>query len=104
MIVTSADTDQVVMVSLRHGTAAASLGADEDLEYLVTRVRAAWPNVRIRVRGDGGFGNPMMYEVCERLEITYTFGLSTNPVLQRASEELLAEAVRLWDQTREPQR
>ncbi len=104
LVVTSAETAQVVMVSLRHGTAAASLGADDDLEYLVTRVRAAWPNVRIRVRGDGGFGNPTMYEVSERLELTYTYGLSTNAVLQRASEELLAEAVRLWDETHEPQR
>jgi hypothetical protein len=60
----------------------------------------AGPNVRIHVRGDGGFGNPTMYEVCERLAITYTFGLSTNAVLQRAGEELLAEAVRLWDETR----
>jgi hypothetical protein len=92
------------MLSLRHGTAAASLGADDDLEYLVTRVQAAWPNVRIRVRGDGGFGNPTMYEVSECLEITYTYGLSTNAVFQRASEELLAEAVRLWDETHEPQR
>ncbi|HKB39154.1 MAG TPA: IS1380 family transposase [Gemmataceae bacterium] len=104
LVITSAETGQVVMVSLRHGTAAASLGADDDLEYLVVRVRAAWPNVRIRVRGDGGFGNPTMYEVCERLAITYTFGLSTNPVLQRASEALLAEAVRLWEETRQPQR
>jgi hypothetical protein len=104
LVITSAETEQVVMVSLRHGTAAASLGADDDLEYLVRRVRAAWPNVRIHVRGDGGFGNPTMYEVCGRLEITYTFGLSTNAVLQRASEELLAEAVRLWDERREPQR
>ena len=104
LVITCADNDQIVMVSLRHGTAAASLGADDDLEYLVTRVRAAWPNVRIRVRGDGGFGNPTMYEVSERLEITYTYGLSTNAVLQRASEELLAEAVRLWDETHEPQR
>jgi hypothetical protein len=45
-----------------------------------------------------------MYEVSERLEITYTYGLSTNAVLQRASEELLAEAVRLWDETHAPQR
>jgi hypothetical protein len=104
LVITSAETEQVVMVSLRHGTAAASLGADDDLEYLVRRVREAWPNVRIHVRGDGGFGNPTMYEVCGRLEITYTFGLSTNAVLQRASEELLAEAVRLWDERREPQR
>lgn len=104
LVITCADNDQVVMISLRHGTAAASLGADDDLEYLVRRVRAAWPDVRIRVRGDGGFGNPTMYEVSERLEITYTYGLSTNAVLQRASEELLAEAVRLWDETHEPQR
>src|SRR5271166_3940233 len=104
LVITCAENDQVVMVSLRHGTAAASLGADDDLEYLVTWLRAARPNVRIRVHGDGGFGNPTMYEVSERLEITYTYGLSTNAVLQRASEELLAEAVRLWDETHEPQR
>ena len=47
----------------------------------MTRLRAVWPNVRIRVRGDGGFGNPTMYAVCERVEITYTFGLSTNAVI-----------------------
>ena len=104
LVITSAQTDQVVMISLRHGTAAASLGADDDLEYIVNRVRAAWPNVQIRVRGDAGFGNPTMYEVCERLEITYTFGLSTNPVLKRESEALLAEAVRLWEQTGQEQR
>src|SRR3954469_23913667 len=104
LVITCAENDQIVMVSLRHGTAAASLGADDDLEYLATRVRAAWPNVRIHVRGDGGFGNPTMYEVSERLEVTYTYGLSTNAVLQRASEELLAEAVRLWDETHTPQR
>jgi hypothetical protein len=45
-----------------------------------------------------------MDTVSERLEITYTYGLSTNPVLQRASEDLLAEAVRLWEATHEPQR
>src|SRR5262249_41576440 len=104
LVITCADNDQVVILSLRQGTAAASLGADDDLEYLVTRLRAVWPNVRIRVRGDGGFGNPTMYEVSERLEITYTYGLSTNAVLQRASEDLLAEAVRRWDETHEPQR
>src|SRR5436305_14044614 len=92
------------MISLRHGTAAASLGADDDLERLVTRVRAAWPNVRSRVRGDGGFGNPTMYEASERLEITYTYGLSTNAVRQRASEDLLAAPVRPRDETHEPQR
>src|SRR6202789_3884386 len=84
LVITCAENDAIVMLSLRHGTATASLGADDDLEYLVTRIRAVWPNVRIRVRGDGGFGNPTMYEVSERLDVIYTYGLSTNPVLQRA--------------------
>ena len=104
LVITCAENDAIVMVSLRHGTAPASLGADDDLEYLVTRVRAVWPNVRIRVRGDGGFGNPTMYEVSERLDVIYTYGISTNAVLQRESDALLAEAVRLWDETRVPQR
>ena len=32
------------------------------------------------------------------------YGLSTNPVLQRVSEPLLAETVRRWDETHETQR
>jgi hypothetical protein len=104
LVITCAENDATVMVSLRHGTATASLGADDDLAYLVQRIREVWPNVRIRVRGDGGFGNPTMYEICERLDVIYTFGLSTNPLLIRQSDALLAEAVRRWDTTREPQR
>jgi hypothetical protein len=104
LVITCEQTDDIVMLSLRHGTATASLGADDDLEYLVRRLRAAWPNVRIRVRGDCGFGVPMMYGICERLEIIYTFGQSANTVLQRQTEELLAQAVRRWNQTHEPQR
>jgi hypothetical protein len=68
LVITSAETKQVVMVSLRHDTAAASLGA-EDQEYLVTRLRAARPDVRVHVRGDGGFDNPTTPEVSERLKL-----------------------------------
>jgi hypothetical protein len=93
LLITCADNDQFVMLSLRPGNVHASLGADKDLEYLVKRVRAVWPDVVVSVRGDAGFGLPRLYEVCERLGITYTFGLISNPVLQRESEALLAEAV-----------
>jgi hypothetical protein len=104
LVVTCAETDALVMISLRHGTATAALGADDDLAYLVGRVRAAWPNVRIRVRGDCGFGVPRMHDACEALDVIYTFGQSANAVLQRETDDLLAEAVRRWDQTHEPQR
>jgi hypothetical protein len=104
LVITSAETDQIVMLSLRHGTATASLGADDDLEYLVTKLLAVWPGVRIRVRGDCGFGNPTMYEVSERLGVIYTYGIATNVVLQRESDALQVQAVQEWERTGEPQR
>jgi hypothetical protein len=104
LLTTCADNDQVVVVSLRHGTAHAALGADADLEYLASRLRQAWPDVHIHVRGDAGCGVPWMYSACERLGVEYTFGLSANAVLQRETEGLLAEAVSRFEQTGQPQR
>lgn len=104
LTIKSADTDQVITVSLRHGSAHAALGADDDLEYLVRRLRAAWTQVVLRIRGDAGCGVPWMYAVCERLDVDYTFGLSANAVLQRETEEMQAEAVRRFQETGQPQR
>src|SRR5262249_15670806 len=80
------------MLSLRPGNVPAALGADDDLAYLVTRLRKAWPDVALHFHGDCGFGVPGTYEVCERYRVSYTFGLSANTVLQRQTEGLLAEA------------
>ena len=44
-----------VMIGLRHGTCSATLGVDNDLRYLVGRLRAVWPDVHIHVRADSGF-------------------------------------------------
>src|SRR5439155_25538251 len=102
--ITSADTDQVVVLSLRPGAVHAALGADDDLAYLVGRLRQAWPNVRILVRGDAGYGVPWMYDVCERLGIDYTFGLAANKVLKDRSELLLEQAMANFTQSKVPQR
>jgi|SRR5580704_3706677 hypothetical protein len=102
--ITSADTDQVVVLSLRPGAVHAALGADDDLEYLVVRLRRAWPDVRIHARGDAGYGVPWMYDACERLGIDYTFGLASNAVLKRESDELLTQAVAAFAATGQPQR
>lgn len=104
LVTTCAENDQVVMVSLRHGTAPAALGADDDAEYLTRRLRQVWPDVHIHIRGDAGCGVPWMYDVCERLNLEYTFGLAANAVLQRETEDLLAEAVQRFEQTGQPQR
>ena len=82
----------------------AALGADDDLAYLVTRLRDVWPDVVLHFRGDGGFGVPAMYDICERLRVWYTFGLSANSVLQRQTEDLLAEAVDTYERERQMSR
>ena len=102
--ITCADNEQFVMLALRHGSAPAAFAADSDLEYLVTRLRRAWPGVRLHIRGDAGYGVPAMYRVCERLGVDYTFGLPANNVLKTRSDELLEEAVRLFEETQTPQR
>ncbi len=101
LVVTCADNDQFVMLSLRPGNVPAALGADDDLAYLVTRLRQVWPGVALHVRGDCGFGVPALYDLCERLRIWYTFGLSANAVLQRETEGLLAEAVAAYERERQ---
>ena len=104
LILTNAETGLVVMIALRHGTAHASLGADDDLEYLITRLRQRWPDVDIEFRADAGFSVPAMYEVCERLGVWYTFGFSMNSRLKQASEELLSIAVDQFEKSGEKQR
>jgi Transposase DDE domain group 1 len=104
LAITCADNDQFVMLALRPGNVPAALGADDDLEYLVNRLRQTWPDLVIVVRGDAGFGVPWMYDVCERLRLLYTLGLSSNAVLQRNSEPLLAQAVQSWEQEQQAAR
>jgi hypothetical protein len=104
LVITCADNDQFVMLSLRPGNVPAALGADDDLAYLVTRLRQAWPDVALHFRGDCGFGVPALYDVCEGLRVSYTFGLSANAVLQRQTEGLLAEAVAAYEGERQAAR
>jgi hypothetical protein len=102
--ITCADNDQTVVLSLRPGAVHAALGADDDLEQLVRRLRQAWPGVHIHARGDAGYGMPWMYDVCERLSIDYTFGLAANNILKKLSESLLAQAEANFAATGQPQR
>ena len=54
LIISCDQTKQVLWAALRPGKVHAALGADDDLEYVVNRLRQAWPDVVIYVRGDAG--------------------------------------------------
>jgi hypothetical protein len=102
--ITCAENDMVLAVGLLYGSAPPSLGAGDDLEYVVDRLREVWPGVRIHVRGDSGFGVPVMYEACERLELDYTLGIGMNAWLKRMSENPLKTAANRLEATGQPQR
>lgn len=102
--ITCAENDAVVLIGLRHGTCHASLGVDDDLQYLVGRLRAVWPDVQIVVRADSGFATPLVYQVCDDLRVTFTIGLGMNARLKKMSEDLLEQALKGFADTGKPQR
>ena len=89
----------VALVGLRHGACAATLGADDNLRYLARSIRERFPDVEIIVRADSAFGVPLMYDVCEELRLTHTFGLAMNPCSKAASADLLAQAKQQFEAT-----
>lgn len=104
IVFTCAENDAVVLVGLRHGTCAASLGAEDDVRYLYTRLKAAWPDVTIHLRGDCGFGVPRMYEVCEEVGLIYTFGVGMNSRVKTLARALIEQAKAEYEKTGVPQR
>src|SRR5215218_7564274 len=104
IVITCAENDMALLVGLRHGTCHASLGADNDLRYPMGRLRAVWPDVRVHVRGDSGLGVPRMYDVCQELRLTYTFGIGMNPRLRALSDDPLKQALEDHERTGQPQR
>lgn len=103
-VITCAENDLVLDLCLLYGSANASLGAASDLEYVVRRLREAWPGVQIHIRGDSGFAVPQVYDACECLDTLYTIGLGMNSRLKKLSDSMLEEAVARFEATGEPQR
>lgn len=53
------------------------------IKLLVTRLREAWPELRIVVRGDSGFCRQRLIRWCERSNVGYVIGVARNARLHR---------------------
>ena len=59
-------------------------GVRQELERIVKKLRAAWPEVRIIVRGDSGFCRDEIMSYCEQNEkMDYVLGLAKNEPLEQ---------------------
>jgi hypothetical protein len=74
------------------------------LKLLVRRLRAAWPGVKLTIRGDGGFCRWRTMRWCDSDGIGYVLGLARNPALQRQARDRIERAERQFRRTGQPQR
>jgi hypothetical protein len=65
---------------------------------IVAQIRAAWPEVRIIVRGDSGFCREELMAWCEEQKVDYVLGLAKN---QRLKAEIGAELEQAAEQYRQ---
>jgi hypothetical protein len=77
---------------LRPGNAPASLGALGVLRRLVPLLRTAFPKARLRVRLDGGFACPDVFDWLEDERLEYVVAMGNNAVLARAAEPAMIDA------------
>jgi hypothetical protein len=74
------------------------------LKLLVSRLRQAWPGVKIIMRGDSGFCRWRMMRWCDRHDVDYVLGLARNKVLEKMTEPHLLEAQRQYERKKQDQR
>lgn len=104
MILSEPTTRHVFLAWLRHGTAGAALGVEDDVQRLARAFQRTSPATRLHVRGDAGIGSPALYRLCEEGGHTYTFSLGTNSKLKGWAHTLVRRAAKLYEQTGEDQR
>jgi len=88
------EADQYLCVAmLRPGNVGAAVGAVGVLRRLIDRIRLAFPMARIRVRLDGGFASPAVFDFLDHEPyVEYVVAMASNAVLDRHAEEAMKVA------------
>jgi hypothetical protein len=96
--------EQLLVAYLRTADGDAARHSRAILKLLVTRLRLAWPNVRIIIRADSGFCRWKLMRWCDRNGVGYILGLARNSRLEDLALPWTHAAQRCWEMTGVPQR
>ncbi|ATE60311.1 hypothetical protein CCZ27_10430 [Thauera sinica] len=96
--------EHLLCAKLRRASIDASAGAREEIERIVTVLRARWPEVAIVLRADSGFARDELMTWCEKNAVDYVFGLARNARLRRAIGRQLREAKQASQRSHRPAR
>ena len=87
------ETERFLLAALlRRGDVGATAGAEGLLRRLVALVREQFPEAKIRVRLDGGYAAPEMFDLLEELRVEYVVNMGKNEVLKRLAEPYMIKA------------
>ena len=96
--------EQVLCARLRQSNHDAYAGSLVEIERIVRQIRAAWPEVKIILRGDCGFCRNELMSWCEDNGVDYVLGLGRNRRLRRIIGGEMWEASEQWKNTGQPAR
>jgi hypothetical protein len=104
MLIFERHTGCLLAARLRPGNASSHARIVPMLLRLVLRLQAAFPEAKIKLRGDAGFALPLLYQFCEFFGIQYALGIPANQVFQHRAEPRQKRLKRRYCRTQLPQR
>ena len=96
--------EHVLCARLRKSDIDAAEGSVEELKRIVTMLCAAWPKVRLIIRGDSGFCREDIMAWCEAEGVDFVLGLAKNDRLNALSLRWRLDAQQAFLDTCEPSR
>lgn len=96
--------DELLVSLLRPSNIDGSRYAGAILRLLVTRLRQAWPDIKILFRGDCAFARKHILYWCEQNEVDYVVGIAGNSRLKSMAKILTDQAKSQYNESGEKQR
>jgi len=91
--------EHILCARLREANHDAAFGCLAEIERIVAQIRAAWPNVKIVLRGDSGFCRNELMSWCENNQVDFVFGMAQNQRLRKVIGQQMHEATLEWNRT-----
>ena len=96
--------DHLLCARLRTADQDGAAGSLEELERIIPRIRAEWPETRIIVRGDSGFCREWLMAWCDSEGVEYVLGIARNERLTAKIASELRQAREQHERTGRPER
>jgi len=96
--------EQVLCARLREADHDAAFGSLAEIQRIVGQIRAAWPGVKIILRGDSGFCRNELMSWCEANQVDFLIGMARNQRLRKIIGAEMHAATEQWKETSKPAR